>query len=80
MKNLTYDELGKTVFEGFNTVTPLGKSDVIITYTLPGTITEDNYKLLVQKQPGEAKAKLKVSVGNVTKFDGPFIVDKEIKK
>ena len=80
MKNLTYDELGKTVFEGFNTVTPLGKSDVIITYTLPGTITEENYKLLVQKQPGEAKAKLKVSVGNVTKFDGPFVVDKEIKK
>jgi uncharacterized protein YbcV (DUF1398 family) len=79
MKTLTYDELGKTVFEGFNTVNPLGKAEVVITYTLPDTITKDNYKLLIQKQPGEAKAKLKVYVDNAVKFDAPFTVDKEVK-
>jgi hypothetical protein len=67
------------VFEGFNTVNPLGKAEVVITYTLPDTITKDNYKLLIQKQPGEAKAKLKVYVDNAVKFDAPFTVDKEVK-
>jgi hypothetical protein len=79
MKTQTYDEQGKTVFEGFNTVNPLGKAEVVITYTLPDTIKEDKYSLLVQKQPGEAKAKLKVYVNNTVKFDGPFIVDKDIR-
>lgn len=79
MKTQTYDELGKTVFEGFNTVNPLGKAEVIITYTLPDTIKEDNYSLLIQKQASESRAKLKVYVNNSVKFDGPFIVDKEIQ-
>jgi len=49
----TYDELGKTVFDGFFTVRPLGKKTFSITYTLPFKL-DDNSDLpvLIQKQPG----------------------------
>ena len=51
----TYDELGKTVFEGFLGVKPEGQAKVIVTYTLPKSQNlEDvkDYNLLIQKQPG----------------------------
>lgn len=47
----TYDELGKTVFEGFLTVRPEGIAKYEIEYSLPTEFT-NGYKLLVQKQPG----------------------------
>lgn len=50
--NKTYTDLGKTVFEGFLGVKPMGKSKVIVKYTLPNTIKKDGYKLLIQKQAG----------------------------
>ncbi len=52
-KTLTYDELGKTVFEGFLGVQPMGKATVRVSYTLPFKVkSKADYKLLVQKQPG----------------------------
>jgi hypothetical protein len=48
---VTYDELGKTVFEGFMTVKPLGAAQVVVKYTLPFKVN-DMYKLFIQKQPG----------------------------
>jgi hypothetical protein len=49
----TYDELGKTVYEGFLGVQPEGKASVKLSYTLPFKIKNaDDYALLVQKQPG----------------------------
>ncbi len=54
-KTLTYDELGKTVFEGFLGVQPEGKATVKISYTLPFKVeNKSDYNLLVQKQPGTA--------------------------
>lgn len=49
----TYDDLGKTVFEGFFGVKPEGKSTVTVTYTLPFKVeSKEDYNLLIQKQPG----------------------------
>ena len=48
----TYDELGKTVFEGFLEVPTEGLAKIIVSYTLPDKIQSQNYKLYVQKQPG----------------------------
>jgi hypothetical protein len=59
---LTYDDLGKTVFEGFMTVSPEGKAEVIVTYTLPESINQNGYSVLVQKQPGEETEQLQVEV------------------
>lgn len=58
----TYQELGKTVFEGFTTVNPEGKATVRVTYTLPSSISKDDYALFVQKQPGVEKQTLVVEV------------------
>lgn len=49
----SYDEFGKTVFEGFLTVKPQGASEVKVVYKLPLKLKKgDKYTLLIQKQPG----------------------------
>lgn len=49
----TYEELGKTVFEGFLTVKPQASSEVIVKYRLGQKVNKGEiYKLLIQKQPG----------------------------
>lgn len=47
-----YDSLGKTVFEGFLIVNPLGTARVDLTYTSPVKSEDGKYRLLIQKQPG----------------------------
>ena len=71
--------MGKTVFEGYLEVTPLGKAEAIIKYALPGNIDSKNYKILVQKQPGTYADKLKVEIDGRGYFNGALDVDKEIK-
>jgi hypothetical protein len=78
-KVLTYDDLGKTVFEGFMTVSPEGKAEVIVTYTLPESINQNGYSVLVQKQPGEETEQLQVEVSGKKLYDGLFDRDKELK-
>jgi len=75
----TYDELGKTVFEGFLGVPTQGQATVTLKYTLPSNIDTNNYSLLVQKQGGVEEQKLKVSHNNKTLFDGLLRTDKVIK-
>lgn len=48
----TYPALGKTVFEGFLIVNPLGTARIELTYTSPVKSTDGKYHLLIQKQPG----------------------------
>lgn len=72
---LTYDEMGKTVFEGFIVVNPLSKAKAVITYTLPDSITAKDYSLMVQKQPGESNLTLKTDIDGSVKFDGEFLKD-----
>ncbi|GIW63128.1 MAG: hypothetical protein KatS3mg090_0954 [Patescibacteria group bacterium] len=76
----TYDELNKTVFEGFLTVTPQGKAEVEITYQLPDNlVSEKDYSLLIQKQPGTDNDKFAVTVGNKELFNQVLKTDTEIK-
>ena len=78
-KTLTYDELGKTVFEGFMTVDPKGSATVAIEYTLPSSVSSKNYKLLIQKQPGVEKQTWEVKVDGKKTFEGLLKTDKELK-
>lgn len=75
----TYDELGKTVFEGYLEIIPQGKATIVVKYTLPSGIDTNNYSLLVQKQPGVEEQKLKVQFGNKSLFEGMLRTDKVIK-
>lgn len=53
VKLKTYDELGKTVFEGFLTVRPQGVAKYTLTYTLPFKLANNSIlPLMIQKQPG----------------------------
>ncbi len=75
----TYDDLGKRVFEGYLEVTPLGKAQVIVKYSLPSDISSKDYKLLIQKQPGTYEDKLNVEIDGKKLYDGVLDMDKEIK-
>ena len=53
VKMSTYDELGKTVFEGFLTVRPKGAAKLTLTYQLPFKLDKSSsLPVLIQKQPG----------------------------
>jgi len=53
VKMKTYDELGKTVFEGFITVRPQGVAKLTLTYILPFKLADNSVlPLMIQKQPG----------------------------
>ncbi len=75
-----YNDLGKTVFEGFLRVNPQGKAQISITYTLLKKIKDkSNYKIKIQKQPGTEGHMLKVYVDKRKVFDGKLDKDKVIK-
>ncbi len=73
----TFDELGKTVFEGFTRVNPLGKATITVTYTLPDKL-KNKSKVMIQKQPGinAGQQQLIVYVDNHKLYDGLFDKDK----
>ncbi len=48
----TAEDLGKTVFDAFFTVNPLGKATMSYEYTLPFKVTDKELPVLIQKQPG----------------------------
>lgn len=69
MKTLVYEDLNKTVFEGFITVKPQGSAEVKIKYNLPSAISIRPYNLLIQKQPGTDKEEFKIKFqGKEEKF------------
>ncbi len=79
-QTLTYNELGKTVFEGFLQVPPQGRAQVTVTYTLPSSVDSNHYSLLIQKQPDTQKDILKVDIDGSKVFSGLFTTDKEFHK
>ncbi len=48
----TKKDLGKTYFESYFTVNPLGKASITYTYQLPFKVKDGILPLLIQKQPG----------------------------
>lgn len=75
----TYDELGKTVFEGFLRVRPEGKATFTIKYRVPGKFDKKELPLLIQKQAGTDGHDyiVKVNGREVEKFQ--LKQDKELK-
>lgn len=79
VKMISYDELGKTIFEGFLTVRPLGSAVFSISYTLPFKVKDGLLPLLIQKQPGTGGNEYTIKV-NGSKIDNfPLLTDKETK-
>ncbi len=77
MKVQTYDDLGKTVFEGFLVVNPMGMSKIKVVYTLPTSV--DSSDLLVQKQSGVEGQKYKILIEGKSLFNGAMERDMEFK-
>lgn len=62
---ITTEDLGKTVFEGFFTLSPESVKKLEVEYTVPANVlTGDNYRLLIQKQPGTKVIKTTFTLGN----------------
>lgn len=67
VKMTTYDDLGKTVFDGFLTVRPQGVSKLIVSYKLPFKLAQNSLlPLLVQKQPGTDDSAYTITEGSST--------------
>lgn len=79
VKIKTYEELGKTVFEGFLTVRPKGAATFKISYDLPFKVGSDILPYLIQKQPGTYDNEYTIVVNGRESEKFPFTTDKEIK-
>jgi len=72
----TYDSLGKTVFEGFLIVNPMGTAKLELTYTSP-VKPQGSYKLLIQKQPGTNDEEYSLKLNGKERKRAPLVTDTE---
>ncbi len=80
VKLTSYEELGKTVFEGFLTVRPQGVAKFTITYTLPfKTASGSLLPVLIQKQPGTPDFDYVIQVNGKQTDEFPLATDKTLK-
>ena len=73
----TFDSLGKTVFQGFLVVDPLGTAKVELTYTSGVKQVGAAYKLLIQRQPGSDDQQFILKLNGRTREDATLLTDKE---
>jgi len=77
-----YEELGKTVFEGFfgdkYPLRPQGQAKVSFKYQLPFKVDKGDYRLLIQKQPGADEPDYLIEL-NGQKQEFQLKTDKELK-
>ncbi|MEK7186666.1 MAG: DUF4012 domain-containing protein [Patescibacteria group bacterium] len=79
VKVTSYEDLDKTVFDGFISVRPLGTATFTIAYALPKNIKgEKELPLLIQKQPGLKEELFIVTVGGKKKQEIKLSTDKEL--
>lgn len=80
VKITTYDELGKTVFEGFLTVRPLGAATFAITYDLPFKVAGGSpLPLMIQKQGGTDNQQYTISVNGHQVQSFQLLTDQTLK-
>ncbi len=72
----TIEDLGKTVFEAFIQIRPQNSRKLEIEYTIPYQ-PKDEYKLLIQKQPGAKDFHYKIKLNGSQKADFKLEMDKE---
>lgn len=73
----TYDSLGKTVFEGFFLVNPMGTAKMEVSYTSPVKV-EGQYKVLIQKQPGTENEEYTIKLNGKERKRFPLTADIEL--
>jgi len=79
VKMTTYEDLGKTVFDGFLTVRPQGIATLSVTYTLPFKLTSNSpLPVLIQKQPGTGGNKYTININGKTKDSFELLTDKNL--
>ncbi len=74
----TYESLGKTVFEGFLIVNPLGTAKLELTYTSSVPAQDGKYKLLIQKQPGTDRDEYTLKLGGKERKKFELMTDTEV--
>ncbi len=74
----TYDSLGKTVFEGFLIVNPLGTARLDLTYSSPIKEIDGKYRVLIQKQPGTNNGDFTVKLDGKERKKFPLQTDIEL--
>lgn len=80
VKMTSYDELGKTVFEGFFIVRPLSTATFTVSYQLPFKLASSSpLPLLIQKQPGVDSIDMTISVGDRQLEQFGLVSDKTLK-
>ena len=79
VKMTSYDEFGKTVFEGFLTVRPQGVAKLTIQYSLPFKVDSKTLPFLIQKQPGTFDNEYTILVNGKQQDKFPLLTDKELK-
>lgn len=80
VKMISYDELGKTVFEGFLTIRPKGIAKFTISYTLPFKLAKNSpLPALYQKQGGTPGFNYTVSVNGNQTDSFQLTTDKNLK-
>lgn len=80
VKLITYEELGKTVFEGFLTVRPEGQSKFELSYMLPFKVTDGSpLPVLIEKQAGTDGHEYSVTVNGKAVEDFRLFADKEMQ-
>ena len=80
VKITSYDEFGKTVFDGFLSVRPLGQTTFTITYSIPANLVQNgSLPLLIQKQPGLSEEEFEIQVNGKSVQKIKLNTDKETK-
>lgn len=73
----TSQDFGKTVFEGFLTVNPLGTAQLTLTYTSPVKSTDGKYRVLVQRQSGTDDQDFMLKINGKTRVNAKLLSDTE---
>lgn len=80
VKVSSYEDLGKTVFEGFVKVRPMGVAKYTLTYKLPFRLEKGSpLPLLIQKQPGASDNDYSITKNGKTLNQFSLIGDKTLK-
>jgi hypothetical protein len=69
--------LGKTIFEGFITVNPLGVAQLTLTYMSPVKETDGKYRLLIQRQSGSSDQNVILKLNGREKVNTTLLSDTE---
>lgn len=79
VKMTTYNELGKTVFDGFLTIRPLSKATYTVVYKLPFKLQSgSSLPVMIQKQAGTYDNAYTVIYNNRTEDTFPLLTDKTL--